>query len=168
MSSDWAPPWTTLVLADSVPLPMTPQPVVAFSTFPLSSRLPPLPALNCHQLRLKRLPLPPVKRRYRSWVALAPAIGQEIVVHVCHPPVAGTVQVPTSVPVTLSRWSSIRPPLVAEATRAVNVVAPEPKPTPFTLIQSPLSIHPTFMPPSLEGSVSTPDSQAMVSASCRT
>src|SRR6187431_906367 len=57
------------------------------------------------------------------------------------------------------------PPLPAEATRASNDVGPSPKSTPFTLMLSPLLIDVTSKPPSLHTSVSTPDSQAMVSAS---
>ena len=103
---------------------------------PLVSRFPPPlpPAANCHQLTLNRKPLPPANRRYRSWVPVAPLTGQETVVQVCQPPVPGTVQVPTSVPLTLSRRSSMRPPLVAEATRALNDAAPAPKATPLTLM----------------------------------
>src|SRR5436305_10305294 len=129
---------------------------------------PPPPPVNCHQFTLNSEPLPPVKRRYRSWVPVAPLTGQETVVQVCQPPVPATVQVPTVGPVLLSRCSSIRPPLVADATRALKDAAPEPKATPLTLIQSPFSICETFNPPSLDVCVSTPDSNAIVSASCRT
>ena len=65
---------------------------------------------------------------------VAPVTGQETVVQVCQPPVTGTVHVPTSAPLTPSRCSSMRPPLLAEATRALNEVAPLPKATPFTLM----------------------------------
>jgi len=45
---------------------------------------------------------------------VAPATGQVTVVQVCQPPVPGTVQVPTTVPLALPRRSSIRPPAAAE------------------------------------------------------
>ncbi len=64
---------------------------------------------------------------------VAPEIGQVTVVQVCQPPVPPTVQVPTRVPVALPSRTSIRPPLVPEATRAVNDEAPLPKATPLTL-----------------------------------
>ena len=40
------------------------------------------------------------------------------VTHVCQPPVPVTAQVPTSVPLVPSRWISMFPPLVADATLA--------------------------------------------------
>jgi len=134
--SDRLPPWTVPVWEDSVPLPNTPQPVVPLSASPLASRFPPPPPepVNCHQLTLNSVPLPPAKRRYRSCVPVAPLTGQVTVVQVCQPPVPGTVQVPTTVPPVPSSRSSMRPPDVAEATRAVNEVAPAPKATPFTLM----------------------------------
>ena len=49
-------------------------------------------------------------------------------------PVPETAQVPITVPVRLSRCSSMLPPLVLEATRASNDVAPVPKATFFTLM----------------------------------
>lgn len=63
---------------------------------------------------------------------VAPLTAQVVVAQVCQPPVPPTVQVPTTGPLALSSRTSIRPPLVAEATRAVNEVAPPPKATPLT------------------------------------
>jgi hypothetical protein len=40
---------------------------------------------NCHQLTLNSEPLPPVNRRYRSWVPLTPLTGQVTVVQVRQP-----------------------------------------------------------------------------------
>ncbi len=90
---------------------------------------------NFHQLRLNRSPLPPVKRRNRSCTPVAPVTGHDdSVFHVCAPPVPVTAQVPIVVPVTLSKWSSILPPLVLEATLAENEVAPAPKSALFTFM----------------------------------
>src|SRR3569833_212200 len=92
--------------------------------------------VNCHQLNLNRSPLPPVKRKTRSWVPVAPVTGHVTLAHDCQPPVALTAQVPTSVPVGLPMRSSMLPPAeVAEATRAVKDVGPAvPKATPLTLM----------------------------------
>jgi hypothetical protein len=89
---------------------------------------------NCHQLKLKREPLPPVKRKKRSRFPVAPLTVQVTVVHIDHPPVPGTLQVPMSVPEVLPRRSSILPPLVPEETRALKDLAPVPKATPLTLM----------------------------------
>src|SRR3954463_6016652 len=89
--------------------------------------------VNCHQFILNRNPLPPVKRRYRSWVPVAPVTGHETVLQVCQPPVPDTVQVATVVPFAPSTRASTWPPLVAEATLAVNEPAPVPNATPLTL-----------------------------------
>jgi hypothetical protein len=90
---------------------------------------------NFHQLTLNRSPLPPVKRRNRSCTPVAPVTAHDVsVLHVCAPPVPVTAQVPIVVPVTLSKWSSILPPLVLEATLAENEVAPIPKSTLFTFM----------------------------------
>jgi hypothetical protein len=86
----------------------------------------------------------------------------------CQPPVPGTVHLPTTAPFGPSSRNSMVPPPVAEVTCAVNDFAPVPKAAPLTLIQSPFSIQPTFMPSSLERSVSTPVAHAIVSASWRT
>ena len=59
---------------------------------------------------------------------------QDLVVQVWAPPVPETAQVPITVPVRLSRCSSMLPPLVFEATRASNDVAPVPKSTFLTLM----------------------------------
>ena len=47
-----------------------------------------------------------------------PLTALVLVTQVCQPPVPGTAQVPTSVPLVLSRWISMFPPLVADATLA--------------------------------------------------
>jgi hypothetical protein len=65
---------------------------------------------------------------------VAPVTGQVVVVQACQPPVPPTVQVPTTGPLALSSRTSIRPPVVAEATRAENEEAPVPKATPLTLM----------------------------------
>lgn len=70
----------------------------------------------------------------QSWVPVAPLTGQVTVVHVCQPPVPPTAQVPTTAPVGLPSRTSIRPPAVAEATRAVNEPAPVPNAAPLTLM----------------------------------
>jgi hypothetical protein len=130
-----APACATAVLDDNVPEPNTRQPLVPSSVVPLviASVTAPPPA-NCHQLTLNSEPPPPVKRRYRSCVPVAPLTGQVTVVQVCQPPVPGTAQVPTTVPLTLPRRSSMVPPDAADATRAENDVAPPPKATPLTLM----------------------------------
>lgn len=90
---------------------------------------------NFHQLKLKRSPLPPVKRKNRSWTPVAPVTGHaDVVFHVCAPPVPAIAQVPIVEPVRLSKWSSMLPPLVLDATLAVKDVAPLPKSTLFTLM----------------------------------
>ena len=59
----------------------------------------PLPLSNCHQLKLNSSLLPePVNFQNRSCVPVAPLMLHVTVVYVCHPPVPGTLQVPTSVP----------------------------------------------------------------------
>jgi hypothetical protein len=63
---------------------------------------------------------------------VAPFTEQDTLVHDCHPPVTGTWQPPTTLPVEPSRRSSMVPPLPAEATRAVKDAAPEPKAAPVT------------------------------------
>lgn len=90
--------------------------------------------MNFHQLKLNRSPLPPVNLKNKSWSPVAPLTVQDLVAQVCAPPVAETAQVPTSVPVALSRRSSMLPPLDAEATLASKDTAPVPKSTFFTLM----------------------------------
>src|SRR5205085_756571 len=59
---------------------------------------PPPEALNFHQLKLNRKPLPPVNLRYKSCIPVALLTVQVFVTQVCQPPVPGTAQVPKSVP----------------------------------------------------------------------
>jgi hypothetical protein len=54
---------------------------------------------NFHQLKLNRLPDPPVNTKKMSWTPLAPLIVHVFVAHVCAPPVPATAQVPTIFPV---------------------------------------------------------------------
>ena len=98
---------------------------------------------------------------------MAPLTLQDTVVQVCQPPVPGTAQVPINVPVGLPSRSWMLPPLAPLATRASKPVAPVPKSTPTTRVQSPLSMNDTLRPPSLHASVSMPCPRFMVSASIR-
>ena len=85
---------------------------------------------NRHQLKLNRAPVPdPVNFKKRSCVPVVLVMVQDLVTHVCAPPVPATAQVPITVPVRLSICNSMLPPLVLEATRASNDVAPVPKAT---------------------------------------
>ena len=90
--------------------------------------------VNFHQLNLNRSPLPPVNFRNRSCFPVAPLTVQDWVAQVCAPPVPEIAQVPTSVPVALSRRSSMLPPLDAAATLAAKDTAPVPKSTEPTLM----------------------------------
>src|SRR5665647_24435 len=123
--------------------------------------------VNVHQFTLNKKLLLPLNIIYRSCVPVAPSTEQDFVTQVCHPPVTGTVHVPFSFPVLLSRRSSIVPPLPAEATLASKALAPSPKSRVLTFIQSPFSIFATLSLPltSLVASVPTPDCSDQSSAS---
>lgn len=93
--------------------------------------VPPSPGpVNFHQLNLNP---PPVKRRKRSCLPSAPLMLHDCEAHVCAPPVAATVHVPTSVPSSASKCSSTAPGFAA-ATRSSNAVAPSPNATSFSLM----------------------------------
>src|SRR5579862_3124114 len=114
------------------PDPVVP-PVPAPPAPPPSVDVAPGPS-NLHQLKLKRLLPEPVNFRKRSWTPVVLLTVQDLVAQVCAPPVPETAQVPISVPLRLSRCSSMFPPLVLEATRASKEVAPAPKSTLRTLM----------------------------------
>ena len=136
-----APPFVEELVVAVPPVPPAPEPPlppveVAASLPPCPPAPPPSEGVpeNFHQLKLNKLPVPePVKTKKRSCTPLAPLMGQVLVTQVWAPPVPDTAQVPTKVPVLLSRRTSMLPPLPAEATRTSSEVAPPPKSTPLTL-----------------------------------
>src|SRR4051812_22384654 len=86
------PPWqshncTCVPLAIVEPGTSTHRPDGAQTTIPFDCPGGGLPAENCHQFMLNKNPLPPANRRNRSWVPVAPLMGQETVVQACQPPV---------------------------------------------------------------------------------
>ena len=98
--------------------------------------------------------------------------AHEAVVQVGQPPVAVTGHVPMSVPVGPSGAARCSPGHGA-GDRAEKPLAPVPRLTPLILIQSPLPMAVTSMPPSMQGSVSIPPvwitlSRLNISASWRT
>ena len=103
----------------------------------LTPLVPPVPVfgmegpVNFHQLNLKRSPLPPVNFRNKSCFPLPPLTVQVFVVHDDAPE---TSHVPSSVPVWLSRCSSILALLLEDETRASNDVTPSTKSTFLTLM----------------------------------
>ena len=120
--------------------------------------------VKLYEAKLKRNPVPPVNVKYTSCTPVAPDMVQVLFCHVCHPPVPATAHVPMIAPVGLPRRITMLPPLVALATRAEKPVAPVPKLTPFTSIQSLFSMLATLRPPSEHASVAIPDSLAIVTA----
>lgn len=120
--------------------------------------------LNTYHSKLNRVPLPPVNTRYTSCKPLAPVTGHETLCQVEAPPVLGTKQVPTMVPVALSRRTWIAPPVTVPATLAVKDTAPLPKSRLRTWIQSPFSMFVTAIPPSEQVVVCIPDSLAIMTA----
>ena len=82
-----------------VVVPPVALPPVAVPPVPVVPPVPPPPPLpvNFHQLKLN-VPLPP-NTKNRSFTPEAPLIVHVVLAQVCVPPVAGALQVPTSVPV---------------------------------------------------------------------
>lgn len=105
-----APPKLLPVVESAPPVP--PAVVLLVPALPPTPAVPPSPPpsvvvvgpVNFHQLNLKSSPSPPVNRRNRSCLPAPPLTGQVTVVQELAP---DTSQVPSEVPVSLSRWSSI-------------------------------------------------------------
>src|SRR6185369_224144 len=97
-----APPSTAEVpprgpLPELPPTPPMPPPSPPEPPVPPGSPVP--DPMNFHQLKLRRLPEPPVNTKNRSCTALAPLMAHVWVAQVCVPPVPAIAHVPTSLPV---------------------------------------------------------------------